>query len=91
MATKNAAAYSWRAAASKATMRAGRHFAQLTMVEGNQMVFGVIRVGWDVENGANAYHADYAQANGHCIEWEGMQPAQEGDRIGMLLGLDQAA
>ena len=77
-------------------MRSGRHFVQL-MVEGEFMLFGVIRPGWDVEGGVNAHNVD-----GHCFyttgdgtrlpgysDWEGMQGAKQGDRIGMLLDLDQ--
>ena len=64
------------------------------------MIFGVIRPGWDVEGEADAPAAD-----GHCFyrtgsgerhpgysSWEGMQAATEqGDRIGMLLDLDQGS
>jgi hypothetical protein len=90
-----------RTAASKAVMRAGCHYAQFIMVSGYGMFFGgVIRPGWDVEGGENA-----AGVDGHCFYftgsglrypgghgWEGMQPAdEEGDRIGMLLDLDQGS
>ena len=90
------------AVASKAVMRSGRHFAQFTVGEGflTSMMFGVIRPGWDVEGGSGAHSVD-----GHCfydtydglrspgyITWEGMQAAREqGDRIGMLLDLDQGS
>jgi hypothetical protein len=64
------------------------------------MFFGVIRPGWDV--GGVAAHTTVA---GHCFyytgngrrqpgnsNWEGMQAAREpGDRIGMLLDLDQGS
>jgi hypothetical protein len=92
-----------RAAASKALMRAGRHYALFTLVgdvdaSSSVMFFGAIRPGWDVEGGMDADRVD-----GHCFyytgngcrfpgrhDWEGMQPAHdEGDRIGMLLDLDQ--
>jgi hypothetical protein len=85
------------AAASKAVMRAGRHYAQFTVVSGYGIFFGVIRPGCDVEGGKNAPRVD-----GHCFyqtwsgshfpgyhNWEGIQSATEGDRIGMLLDLDQ--
>jgi hypothetical protein len=99
LATKGAGGR-WRAAASKVAMRSGRHFAQFTVLEGDFMHFGVIRLGWDVEGGAHAYNVD-----GHCFystaygarfpggsDWEGKQDAQEqGDRIGMLLDLDQGS
>ena len=49
VATRSATEYAWRTAASKAVMRSGRHFAQLTVIEGDFMGFGVIRSGWDVE------------------------------------------
>jgi hypothetical protein len=88
---------SYGAAASKTVMRAGRHYAQFT-VRGICMMFGVTRPGWDVEGVGDAQYVD-----GHCFyhtvfgsryprdhEWEGMQGAMEdGDRIGMLLDLDQ--
>eukprot|EP01046_Picozoa_sp_COSAG06_P014854 COSAG06_NODE_933_length_11441_cov_12.056075_4_plen_295_part_00 len=87
-----------RTAASKAVMRAGHHYAQFTVMSGFLMNFGVIRPGWDVEGGEDAQFVD-----GHCFyyagygyrwpgfhDWEGMQTARdEGDRIGMLLDLDQ--
>jgi hypothetical protein len=91
-------------AASKAVMRAGRHYLQFTVASGLDMFFGVIRPGWDVGQGgamtANAHHVD-----GHCFystyfgarfpemrNWEGRQSTQkEGDRIGMLLDLDQGS
>ena len=59
----------------------------------------VIRPAWDVEGGMNVQHA-----GGHCFycmedgcrlpgngDWHGMQNAKEGDRIGMLLDLDQGS
>ena len=89
-------------------MRSGRHFAQFTVVEGELMLFGVIRPDWDVDGGAFAHRVD-----GHCFystgggnasytadgsrwpgpnNWEGRQGAREqGDRIGMLLDLDQGS
>jgi hypothetical protein len=84
-------------------MRAGRHYAQFTVVRGiSPVIFmffvGVIRPDWDVEGGQNASDVD-----GHCFygtyfghrfpgahDWEGMQTTEEdGARIGMLLDLDQ--
>ena len=79
-----------RAAASKTVMRSGRHFARFTVVEGDDMLFGVIWPGWDVEGGAEAYGTDggYRYPGQHY--WEGRQGADEhGDRIGILLDLDQ--
>jgi hypothetical protein len=86
-----------RAAASKAVMRAGRHYAQFTVVSGRTMFFGVIRPGWDAEGGLNAPgvagHCFYGTYTGRHFPgshmWKGMQGAKEGDRIGMLLDLDQ--
>jgi hypothetical protein len=96
-------------------MRAGRHYAQFTVLSGDYMFFGVIRPGWDdVEGGQDhtalaSYGLDgnnYApDVDGHCFyrtfsgrrfpgshDWEGMQRAQkEGNRIGMLLDLDQGS
>jgi hypothetical protein len=96
VATKGTDNYSDRAAASKAVMRAGRHYVQFTVVRG-YMLFGVIRPGWDVEGGRGAPDVDghcfYYTANGHRYpgghHWEGWQSTQkDGDRIGMLLDLD---
>jgi hypothetical protein len=98
VATKNVDEPGCRAVASKAVMRAGRHYVQFTVVRGSFMVFGVIRPGWDVEGGLNAHRVDghcfYSTGNGWCCpsyhSWEGMQGVREdGDRIGMLLDLDQ--
>ena len=41
-----------RSAASKVVMRSGRHFVQFTVVAGDDVLFGVIRPGWDVEGGS---------------------------------------
>ena len=94
-------AFGRRAAASKVVMRSGRHFAQFTVVGGGGMMFGVIRPGWDVEGGKDAYgvdgHCFFANWSGHHFPgpnhaWEGEQTAfQPGDRIGMLLDLDQGS
>jgi hypothetical protein len=87
------------AAASNAVMRAGHHFAQFT-VTSDDTFLGVIRPSWDVEGGRGAHDVD-----GHCFyhtetgrhwppfrNWEGRQRAREqGDRIGMLLDLDQGS
>jgi hypothetical protein len=83
-------------------MRSGRHFAQFTVVEGDFMMLGVIRPGWDVEEGENAFgesedgHCFYSTATGLRYpgyhDWEGKQTVMEqGDRIGMLLDLDQGS
>ena len=99
VATKGEGGGGFRSAASMVVMRSGRHFAQFTVVEGNYMYFGVIRPGWGVA-GVNAMDED-----GHCfyqtgggrrhpgwINWGGMQGAREqGDRIGLLLDLDQGS
>jgi hypothetical protein len=86
-----------RTAASRAVMRAGRHYVQFTVMHGFDMFFGVTRPGWNVQI---AYmvdgHCFYDTASGTCCpgwqDWEGMQPAQEeGPRIGMLLDLDQGS
>ena len=99
MATK-AVDHTWLAAASTVVMRSGRHFAQLTVVHGLYLMFGVIRPGWDVEGGADAFiqanHYFYYTNNGHSWpgdrSWEGTQTARDqGDCIDMLLDLDQGS
>ena len=95
----------YRAAASKAVMRSVRYFAQFTVLDYEDMFFGVIQPGWDVERGDEAEkrdgHCFYDTLDGRCYpgragpgrrDWEGMQNAQEqGDRISMLLDLDQGS
>ena len=98
VATKNAVS-TVRTAASMVVMRSGRHFVQFTVLEGTLIMLGVIRPGWDVEEGMRAHLVD-----GHCFnhtgdgrrypgnhDWKGKQPAEQGDRIGMLLDLDQGS
>ena len=101
LATKSVDDFDDRAVASKVVMRSGRHFAQFTMVYG-ACGLGVVRPGWDVEGGADAAE----DVDGHCFymysevdgrrspgysAWEGRQTAKQGDRIGMLLDLDQGS
>ena len=62
VATRAVSDYNDRAAASKAVMRAGCHYAQFTAVSGMYVYFGVIRPGWDVERGRDVQHAA-----GHCF------------------------
>ena len=105
VAVKNVGSGWYRTAASKVVMRSGRHFVRFTVMGGvGDMLFGVIRPGWDVE-GEQGAHLTQHWADGHCFystydgtrdpgdhNWEGMQPATEpGDRIGMLLDLDQGS
>ena len=80
-------------------MRSGRHFARFTLVLDGIMMFGVVRLAWDVEGGENAHGVDgqsfYYTDNGRRFpgnrHWEGRQPARQSDRIGMLLDLDQGS
>ena len=91
----------FRAAASMAVMRSGRHSAQFTVVRGITVLFGVVRPGCNVEGGASAYNVDghyfycthsTGAVNPATAAGRGMQPAKEqGDRIGMLLDLDQGS
>jgi hypothetical protein len=99
-ATKDVLDNTFRSTASNAVMRAGRHYAQITVASDYIMFFGAIRPGWDVEGGQDAYtvdgHCFYDTSNGFFFpaphDWEGRQPAREqGDRIGMLLDLDQGS
>ena len=91
-----------QSAASTVVMRTGRHYAQFSALDGDFMFFGVIRPGWDLEGGEVV---DASDADGHCFfstlsgssypgraAWEGQHDATEqGDRIGMLLDLDQGS
>jgi hypothetical protein len=83
-------------AASGATLSGGGlHAARFTVRKGFCMWFGVIGADWDVKGGKDAQ-----AVQGHCFystydgkrwpdysDWEGMQPAYEGDRIDLLLDL----
>ena len=107
----------FRSAAIKVVMWSGRHYAQFTVMSGDNMLFGVIRPGSDLEGGMEEAYNDEdegsmlgggggaANQGGHCFYWtgtgqcypgnrgwKGQQPArQHGDRIGMLLDLDQGS
>ena len=98
LATKSLDDYHYRTTASKVVMRSGRHFAQFTVMEGGYLFFGVIRPGWGLEGVLEAEDVDgrcfyYTGSGERCPgyhTWEGMQSARkQGDRIGMLLDLDQ--
>ena len=102
-ATRNVQSWdrTYRAAASKVVvMRSGRHFTGFTVVEGDDMMFGVTRPGWGVEGDSDAQHEDghcfYDTASGRRFPVgngsEGMQLARvQGDRIGLLLDFDQGS
>ena len=87
-------------AATAVAMRAGRHFARFTMRRGEDMLFGLVRPGFDVDGGALAEdvvgHCFYDVGNGDLWpgprSWEGQEDWQgdgeEGDTIGMLLDFD---
>jgi hypothetical protein len=95
----------WSVAASKPVMRAGRHYAQFTVVsDSGRRFFGVIRpTGLGRAESKAIRAANRAIHDGHCfyytddgtcfpgmLSWEGMQGAKEdGDRVGLLLDLDQ--
>ena len=100
VATRRVGICSHRAAASTVVMRSGRHFVQFTVVGDDAKMFGVIRPGHDVEGGDSAHDGDghcfYFNNQGHrfpdMVNWEGMQSTKEqGDRIGVLLDLDQGS
>ena len=91
------------AAVTTAVMRAGRHFAQLTVGSDRPVYFGLVPPNWNVEEGGNAFrvpgHCFYFTHTGHHCSpgknrrqhWEGMQRARKGDRIGLLLDFDQGS
>jgi hypothetical protein len=97
----------WRAATTSEPMLDGVHFAEFTIERKNfGLFFGAVRPGWDVErcDVTGAHSVAAATLYGHCLyyslsgkrwpdngAWEGMQPAREGDRIGLLLDLDQGS
>ena len=87
-------------ATTTANMRAGKHFAQITVTATAPLYFGVVRSTWHNEQGADALnqqghcfyftHTGHRTSDGHPQEhWEGMQRARRGDRIGLLLDCDE--
>ena len=90
----------FRTATTGAVMRAGRHFSEFTVLSGEAIFFGVTPAGWDAVEEVGAVWLD-----GHCFffthtgnrwpndrEWEGQKSARTaGDRIGLLLDLDQGS
>jgi hypothetical protein len=87
---------SLRTTASEATLSGGGlHAARFTVRKGSYVLFGVIGADWDVKGGRDAHkvqgHCFYNTYNGRRFpgnsNWEGMQPAKEGDRIDLLLDL----
>ena len=87
-----------KTAVSGAVMRSGRHFAEFAC-ESKYLAPGVIGAGFDVRGTENPTDHEgehkgclYYASNGYRYpgvgEWEGMQRADKGDRIGMALDLD---
>lgn len=88
-------------------MREGVHFAEFTITRKACGVFvGLIRPRWDLErcDVTGAHDMTAATLYGHCLyyslsgkrwpdntAWDGMQPSREGDRVGLLLDLDQGS
>lgn len=94
-----AEAHSGRAAVCKATMRSGRHYAQVVVLDGLLMGFGIYRPWMDIEGGKDLFNV-----SGNCVlhtasgryfpgfrAWDGMCPMEAGDLIGLLLDLDQGS
>jgi hypothetical protein len=89
---------SFYTAASGAVLKGGgRHMVQFTARQGDSMFFGLIGADWDVKGGGDVFnmregHSFYHMGTGRRFpsnnDWEGMQGANEGDRIGLLLDLD---
>ena len=76
---------SYYSAASSVAMRGGRHYAAFTLLRAYQgMCFSLIRPGYDVEHGQEAWNVDghcfYRTGYGHHypghIDWEGRQTAR---------------
>lgn len=86
------------AAASAEVMSEGKHFVEFTVLKGEYLYLGAMAAGWDVEGGKDVEQSPdggcfFSTNGGKCYpsgeDWEGSQPAkEEGDRVGMLLDLD---
>lgn len=90
----------FRCAMGNVVMRRGQHFAEFTIVGGSRLVLGVVRPDWDVHGSEQqchhvAGHAFYSSADGRCFPgnaaWRGAQTARAGDRIGLLIDLDDGS
>jgi hypothetical protein len=88
-------------AAGEAVMSEGKHFVQFTVLKGEYIYLGAMSAAWDVEGGQAVEQAEeggcfFSTNGGKCYpsgeDWEGSQPAtEEGDRVGMLLDLDEGS
>lgn len=80
-------------AATKAVMRAGRHYAELRLVDGCNVMLGVSPLDPASENDCWYHSQDghHTPVNGRRSEWEGMEGAKVGDSIGLLLDLDEGS
>ena len=90
----------FRCAMGDVVMQRGQHFAEFTIVGGSRLVLGVVRPDWDAHGSEQqchhvAGHAFYSSADGRCFPgndaWRGAQPARAGDRIGLLIDLDDGS
>ena len=90
----------FRCAMGDVVMQRGQHFAEFTIVGGSRLVLGVVRPDWDAHGSEQqchhvAGHAFYSSADGRCFPgndaWRGAQPARTGDRIGLLIDLDDGS
>eukprot|EP01043_Picozoa_sp_COSAG02_P048400 COSAG02_NODE_4749_length_5026_cov_795.119139_1_plen_909_part_00 len=95
----------FRCAMGAVVLRRGQHFAEFTIVTGRRVMLGVVRPDWSVDgwgDGSAAQqchhvggHAFYSSADGRCFpgnaEWRGAQAARAGDRMGLLLDLDEGS
>ena len=71
----------WCTAASRTVMRSGRHFAQFTAVQGADMMFGVIRPGWQPETRLGS-EAPWDEGNCLYGTYEGTRyPGHKGQRM----------
>jgi hypothetical protein len=94
----------YHSAGSKVKMCAGHHYAQFTLLAGTCVLVGAVRPGW-VDRVETEHATEASEQEGHCFydmeegtcwpggrEWKGSQATdQPGDRIGLLLNLDQGS
>ena len=80
-------------ARSTLAMRAGQHFARFTVAQG-PLILGVsARAGdsWRAMWGYDTVDGKLKSPGGKKYDWEGMQRAENGDHVGLLLDIDQGA
>lgn len=85
-------------AAGASILRAGRHFAEFTVLKGGGS-YGIVRPDWCVRTQRRAsgcpdhcfYNASHGTRRPGNARWDGMRRAVDDDRVGLLLDLEEGS